>query len=338
MRHYDVGVDKERLIILENSEEIQRHAESLKAELLAIPDIDGISFSNCIPTRGTSVSNEVTWEGRDEEEKLHFWCINTDYDYNKVVRIDLTEGRFFDPSFAADSDCYVINDIAANVMKKDRPIGSSLTLEGRKGTIIGVFRDFHAVDLAGPFAPVIIRLKSTGKSNMLIKYSSGTYTSITEKIKKVYSHYSPDTPFQATRFSDLPSFSNLKLPSNLIGLAFIIAMILACLGLYGLASFTAESRTKEIGIRKTNGATTLSVMRLLLTNYIKWLLISFLMAAPVACILGKIFLANFYFHIPFPFWALLAGPLIAFTVAILTVGSKTWKVANRNPVDALRYE
>ena len=115
---------KDKLIVLDNSDNIQKHAESVKAELLAIPGIDGVSFTNCIPTRGTSVTNEVSWEGKDATEKLHFWCINTDFDYNKVVKINLTEGRFFDPSFPSDSACYVINDIAAQVMKNNNPVGS----------------------------------------------------------------------------------------------------------------------------------------------------------------------------------------------------------------------
>jgi hypothetical protein len=254
------------------------------------------------------------------------------------VKIELIDGRFFDPSFSSDSTSYVINDIAAQIMKKNKAVGSSLTLEGKKGTILGVFKHFHAVDLAGPFAPVIIRIQPTERPVMLVRYSSGTYHSISGKISKVYNHYSPEAPFQATLFRDLPSFSNLSLPSTLIGLAFIIALLLACMGLFGLASFTAESRTKEIGIRKSNGATTSSIMRLLLANYVKWLVISFLVALPVAFMLGNIFLSRFYFHTPIPIWAFLAGPLIAFIVALSTVSSQTWGVARRNPVEALRYE
>jgi putative ABC transport system permease protein len=338
MRNYDVGVDKDRLIVLYNSDNILKHAENFKKELLAIPGINGVSYTNCIPSRGTKVSNEVSWEGKGDTEKLHFWCINSDFDYNKVVKINMVEGRFFDPSFPSDSACYLINDVAARVMKNDNPLGSTITLEGKKGTIIGVFKDFHAIDLAGPLVPVIIGIKSIDRPALLVKYSTGTYASITNKMEKVYKRFDPDTPFKATLFRDLPSYSNLSLPSNLIGLAFIIALLLACMGLFGLASFTAESRTKEIGIRKTNGATTASIMRLLLTNYVKWLTISFLIGLPIAFILGIIFLARFYFHTPMPLWAFLAGPAIAVIVALSTVSSQTWSVARRNPLEALRYE
>jgi putative ABC transport system permease protein len=110
------------------------------------------------------------------------------------------------------------------------------------------------------------------------------------------------------------------------------------MGLFGLASFTSENRTKEIGIRKANGATTFSVMSLLLMSYTKWLTIASVIALPLAFLFGKIFLGRFYFHTPIPFWAFIAGPVIAAFVALLTVSSQTLSIANRNPVKALRYE
>lgn len=223
-------------------------------------------------------------------------------------------------------------------MKNENPVGSNLKLDGKKGTVIGVFKDFHALDLAGPIVPVIMRMRAVERPVMLVTFSSGKFASVHDKIRRIFNKYAPDEAFSATLFKDLTPYSNLNLPSNLIGLAFMIALLLACMGLFGLATFTAESRIKEIGIRKTNGATTASIMRLLLGSYIKWLILSFLMALPVAYILGNIFLGRFYFHTPLPIWAFLAGPAIAVIVALLTVSSKTWSVARRNPVEALRYE
>ena len=338
MRHYDVGVEKDKLIILDNPINIQKHAASVRAELLAIPGIDAVSFTNCIPSRGARVTSEVNWEGKDATEKLHFWCINTDFDYNKAVRVKLVEGRFFNPSFSTDSTAYLINDVAAGVMKNKNPVGSVITVDGQKGTIIGVFKDFHTIDLAGPIVPSIMCLKSNDRPVVLVKYSSGSFPSITGEIKTVYQHYEHEAPFQATLFRDLIPYSDLSLPSNLVGLAFVIALLLACMGLFGLASFTAENRTKEIGIRKANGAKTISVMLLLLKSYARWLTIAILISLPVAFLLGKIFLGRFNFHTPIPFWAFLAGPFIAVIVALLTVSSQTLSVASRNPVKALRYE
>jgi len=338
MRTYDIGFDKEKLIILKNSKNLEDHAESLKADLLAIPGIESVSFTNCIPTRGARVSNEVTWEGKDNSEKLHFWCINTDFDYKSAINLRMTDGRYFDKSYLADSACYVINNIAADVMKCKNPVGSSLILEGKKGTVIGVFKDFHTVDLRGPYTPVIISLNANDRSTLLIRYSSGSLASVNAKIGEVYKKYEPDTPYQSALFSDLPDFAGLKTISNLVGLAFLVALILACLGLSGLAAFTAEKRTKEIGIRKSNGATTFSVMQLLLKSYSKWLTIAFLIAIPISFFISKIFLAGFFFRTKMPVWAYIAGPLIAYLVALLTVSWQSWRAASKNPVESLKYE
>jgi len=186
--------------------------------------------------------------------------------------------------------------------------------------------------------PAIMRIGSDDRPVILIKYTSGSFPAISGKIMTVYQHYEHDVPYKATIFRDLIPYSNLSLPSSLVGLAFIIALLLACMGLFGLASFTSENRTKEIGIRKANGATTSSVMILLLTNYAKWLTLAFLIALPIAFILGRHFLGRFYFHTPIPVWAFLAGPVIASAVAILTVTFQTLSVANQNPIKALRYE
>jgi ABC-type antimicrobial peptide transport system permease subunit len=338
MRNFDVGVDKDKLIVLNNTPNIENHSGSIRVDLLSIPGVDAVSFTNCIPTRGARVSNEVTWDGKDATEKLHFWCIDSDFDYDKAVRVNIVDGRYFDSAFSIDSTAYLINDIAAKVMKNKNPVGSAINVEGRKGTIIGVFKDFHSIDLAGPLVPAILSIQPGDRPYILLKYSTGSFAAITSRINEVYKKYEPEIPFQATLFRDLIPYSDLSLPSRLVGLAFIIALLLACTGLFGLASFNSESRTKEIGIRKVNGATTITVMRLLLTSYIKWMTVSLLIALPIAFMIGKSFLGRFNFHSPVPLWAFLAGPLIAFIIALLTVISQTWRIASRNPVKSLVYE
>jgi|WetSurMetagenome_2_1015567.scaffolds.fasta_scaffold00258_13 putative ABC transport system permease protein len=338
MHDYNIGVDKEHLIVLNNTPGIQKHSGSVKTDLLAIPGVDAVSYTSCLPARGASPVNDVTWEGKDASEKLHFWCVNTDFDYNKTVDIKVAEGRFFDRAYSSDTTAYLINDIAAGVMKYDKPLGRSITVEGKKGTIIGVFKGFHGVDLRGPYVPTIIRLNSADKPDLIIRFSSGSYPSIAAKAGAVIKHYDPDVTCQPRLYADLDDFSELKMPSNLVGLAFIIALILACLGLFGLASFTTASRTKEIGIRKVNGATAATIVDLLLTNYSRWLIIASLTAIPFAYLLGQVFLRGFNFRTPLPYWAFLAGPVLAATVALLTVIMQSLRAATRNPVEALRYE
>jgi len=338
MRNYDIGVDKNHLIVLENTENIQKQANTFKSEIMAIPGIDAVSFTNCVPARGTNPTNDVQWEGKDANEKLHFWCINTDFDYNKAVKIKITDGRFLDKAFSSDSNNFVINDIAARIMKYEKPLGMSCTVNGQKGTIVGVFKEFHSVDLKGPYTPTIIRINQSGQHTVLIKFSSSSYASLKDKIGAVYKRYNKETPYQPLLYSELADFSELNVPAKLIGVAFVIALLLACLGLFGLASFTTESRTKEIGIRKTNGATTFSVLRLLLFNYSKWLTISLVISLPIAFAVGNLFLGVFNFRTPIPYWSFIVGPFMAYVVALSTVCIRSWRAASRNPVESLRYE
>ena len=338
IRNYDVGIDKDNVIILNNSTYISQHSETMKAELLSIPGVETVNFTNCVPTQGALVSNEVGWDGKDDSEKLHFWCINTDYDYDKIVNINMTDGRFFNKSFSADSDNYVINDIAAGLLKNNDPVGSEISVEGRKGSIIGVFSDFHTIDLSGPMVPTIIRINPGGASTLLVRCSSGQYLNASESIKDMFKEYDPESVYQLRSFREFTENPSLRLSSGFVGLASVVAIILACLGMLGLTAFTAESRTKEIGVRKVNGATVWSIFRLLLTGYTKWITIAFLVSLPVAFVWGRFFLGRFYFHTSMPVLAFFVGPLIAYSVALLTVSWQSWRAATRNPVEALRYE
>ncbi|HNW54950.1 MAG TPA: hypothetical protein PKN21_11810, partial [Bacteroidales bacterium] len=214
----------------------------------------------------------------------------------------------------------------------------SITVEGREGNVIGVFKDFHVLDLSGPIVPAIIRLRPNQSPFIIVKYNSGSFLTMAGKIRETAKKFDPATLIQPRLFRDITSVSRLSLPSNLVGLAFIIALSLACMGLFGLASFTAESRTREIGIRKTNGAGILSIMKLLLANYSKWVTVAIIIAIPLAYVVGSMFLARFHFHTPMPVWAFIAGPVMAYVIAISTVSWQSWKAASRNPVDAIRSE
>jgi putative ABC transport system permease protein len=338
IRNYDLGFDKNRLLVIASSNETEAHAESIRTDLLGLPGIESVSFTNCVPARGARVSNEVSWEGKNPSEKLHFWCINADYNYDETVNIEITDGRYFDISYSSDSTCFLINDVAAKAIGYEKPLGRTLTLEGRKGTIIGEFKNFHTIDLTGPFTPTIISLNKTGMTNMLVKINSGDYSEIQGKIKDVLNKYEPGKVIQPYLYSDLLKRTELTTTSNLVGIAFMVSILLACMGLAGLASFTAVSRTKEIGIRKINGASAFAIMRMLGINYSRWLTIASFISLPVAFILGSMFLSRFNFRTPMPYWTFIAGPAIAFLIALTALSWQSWRSASRNPADALRYE
>jgi len=338
MKNFDLGFDKERLMIIDNTPKTEVHSESIRTDLLSLPGIEMVSFTNCIPAMGAKVSNEVSWEGKDAAQELHFWCINTDFSYDKIVNLRITDGRYFDRSYASDSTCFLINDIAAKVIGYDKPVGRTITIEGKRGTIIGIFTDFHAIDLAGPFTPTIISLSEGSRGKLLIKMATESNSDLSSKISEVLKKYDPENTFQVIYFSDILKRTELTTASYLVGLAFIISILLACLGLTGLASFTAASRTKEIGIRKINGASVSSIMRLLGINFSKWLTLASIISIPIAFVLGNMFLSRFNFRISIPYWAFFTGPVIAYVIALTAISWQSWRAATRNPVEALRYE
>ncbi len=337
LRKYDLGFDKNSLMIIHGSKEVIKHSESIRTDMLSIPGIESVSFSNSIPARGARISDEVTWAGKSATEKMNFWCIDTDYSFGKTVNLKISDGRFFDESFPSDSASFLINDVAAKLLGYEKTVGRTLTLGSKKGSIIGIFRDFR-VNLAGPPVPVIISIAKEAQNIILVKFSPDVYSDISNKIKIAIAVYEPDVITQPILYRDFAARTELTTMSNLIGLAFFIAILLGCLGLFGLTSFTTANRTREIGIRKINGATVLSIMQLLGLKYSKWLMIASVIALPLAFLIGNIFLARFSLRIPMPYWAFLAGPGIAYLVAISTFTGQCLKASTRNPADALRYE
>jgi len=338
IRNYDLGFDKGKMLVIHNTQKSEAHSESIRSDLLSLPGIEFVSFTSCIPARGAKVTKEEGWEGKDPVQKLHFWLVNTDFSYDKTVNLKVTEGRYFDKSYPSDSSGFLINDVAAKIMNYEHPVGRTITIDGRKGSIIGVFSDFHSLDLAGPYTPTVISISKMGRSNLLIKTASEDHTELSGRIREIMKKYDPDESFQINIYSDLLKRSELTTASNLMGLAFVISILLAIMGLTGLASFTASSRTKEIGIRKINGATVFSIIRLLGLNYSRWLMVATLFALPVAFVLGNFFMARFNFKPSMPYWAFITGPLIAWVVALGAILWQSLKAAVRNPVDSLRYE
>ena len=338
LKKMDIGFNKDRLFVVNNPPETDIHFGSIKSDLLTLPQMEAASFSNCVPTgRNTPFTTDVKWYSKNNQDKVNFWLINTDYDFSKVVNLKITGGRFFDPGFPSDSVNYVINDVAARIMNYPIPIGQQLTVEGKTGTIIGMFKDFYTVGL-GMYVPTIIRINSGSRSNLLIRFSDESKEDMTGQLKLIYSRYASDNTYQVKSFREIYDNTELQGVSNLTGLASGIAILLACLGLFGLSSFNTVRRTKEIGVRKVNGACTIDIVLLLIQSYTRWIVVAFLIAAPIAFLVGNMWLRRFNNHISFPWWAFVAGFLAVYSIAILVVIGQTYRIARRNPVDALRYE
>ena len=238
-----------------------------------------------------------------------------------------------------DANAIIINDQAARIMGFKDPVGEILTTpQGIKLNIIGVVKDFHFQSLHYKIGPLIMLI---GKSNNLfIRMKPDKVVSIVEFIKKAYKSFNPSSPLEFHFLDD--DYDNLYRAEQRIGKIFgyfsFLAIIISCLGLLGLSLFMTERRTKEIGIRKTTGSKSNEIFFLLSKEYVGWVIISILIASPIAWYAMHRWLENFAYKTELSWWIFALAGLLALGIALLTVSWQSWKAATRNPVEALRYE
>lgn len=336
----DIGLNRENIVFFSVSDEIMKHRAAFHTELQSIPEVSSISWGNQIPIRIYNSTTNVLWAGKQANEKMDFWILNTDSAFMSAFKPEMAGGRFFSPSIMTDSVNFIVNEEAVKNMHLKNPVGEIITVDGQKGEIVGVIRNFHSLQIQAPYVPVIIRYRPNAANMVFLKYM-GDKDKLTEKIKKSYKQYEMYIPLELKTlegaFQDLNRFSRNSF--MVITVFSIMAIFLACMGLYGLASFTIETRTKEIGIRKSNGATTFAILKMFLRTYNKWILIASCIALPLGFLAWNALLGTmFNFHCQFPLWSLLVTPVMVMLIAWSSVIWQSLKAAGKNPVDALRYE
>lgn len=336
----DIGLNREDIVYFTVSEALLKHRSAFHAELQTIPEISSIMWSSQLPIRIYQSTTNVLWPGKQANEKMDFWMLDTDLAFENTFHPQLAGGRFFSPSLASDSANFIVNQEAVRNMHLNNPVGEIITVDGQKGEIIGVVKNFHSLQIQAPYVPVIIRNR-TDKANMVFLKFMGDKDKLTAQVSKIYKQYESYIPLDFSTvegaFNDLNRFSRNSF--MVIAVFSVMALFLACMGLYGLASFTIETRTKEIGIRKSNGATTLSILKMFLKTYNKWILIASCIALPIGYFVWNTLLGTlFNFRCPFPLWSIFAAPLLVMIIAWSTIVWQSYKAASKNPVDALRYE
>jgi hypothetical protein len=256
------------------------------------------------------------------------------------MKIELEDGRLFSEAFGADSSNFVINQEAAEAMGMDNPVGQRLELWGREGTIVGLVKDFKMRSLYSPIEPVIIRLVPEDTWMLFVRIAAGQTEEALAGLEAVYKRFNPSYPFNY-RFMDEEfeeTYRREIVIGTLANVFAVLAIVIACLGLFGLASFTAEQRTKEIGIRKVLGASVSSIVLLLSREFILLVVGAYLVAAPIAYFVMSRWLQDFTFHTEMSIVVLVGAGLAAVLVAWVTVSYQSFRAAAANPVQSLRSE
>ena len=340
IREKDLGVDRENVVYTLFEGGIQEKFDTFKQELLREPGIVSVASSSSNPLSIGQNTIDPEWDGKDPDDNTLYSVISAGYGFIETMKIDLKEGRLFSEAFGADSSNFIINETAAQSMGMTDPLGQRLAMWGREGVIVGVVEDFHMNSFYSPIEPVIIRLSPENTWMMFVRIAAGETTEALAALERVYKKFNPEYPF-SYRFMD-QEYEEMYRSEIVIGTLAnyfaILAILIACLGLFGLASFTAERRTKEIGIRKVLGASVTNVVLLLSRDFIVLVLFAFVVAAPISYFVMTDWLSEFTFHIDLGYGILALAGVASVLIAWLTVGYQSIRAATANPVHALRSE
>lgn len=341
-----VGFDKEQVLVVENSGLPRELRRTVKSEVEKLNGIKSASFAGYLPVSSSSRSDATfsTESVMTETNGFNMQNWRIDYDYIENLGMELVKGRNFSPSFGTDSTAIILNESAVKLTGFEDPIGKKLYTADRNNnplvyTIIGVVKNFNFASLRKKVGPVSLRL---GNNSWVTAYrlQTSNMVGLVSTIEKMYKEAAPEMPFNYS-FLD-QSFDRMYRQEQRIGkvvLTFaVLAVLIACLGLFGLATYIAEQRTKEIGIRKVLGASVSNIVAMLSTDFVRLIVVSFVIAAPIAWWMMSNWLQGFAFRIHLNWWIFAATGITALLVAMLTLSFRAIRAALANPTVSLKTE
>jgi ABC-type antimicrobial peptide transport system permease subunit len=336
----EIGYDQENLMAVNYTNEVKKNYRPIKLDLLASGVVEAVTKSNSQITDINS-NNFLGWPGKPEDLRVIFTTIATEYDYTKTMGIKLLEGRDFSEDFKSDTSSILINKAALDLMGLKDPIGTELDLWGGKRKLIGITDN---VLMGSPYDPVkpmfvILDPEWIDAVTVRLKKTKDLQASVAT-VKSIFEKHAPAYPFEY-RFADVEfqkKFTTINLTSQLASLFATLTIIITGLGLFGLAAFTAEQRTKEIGIRKVLGASVPSLVRLISKDFSLLVIISFVFSSPLAWWLLTKYLERYTIRTPIAWWVFPTTGLIALAFALLIVSTQALRAAHANPATSLRNE
>ncbi len=356
MRNMALGFDEEQMVVLEvRGYPEQQRIKALKDRINALPQVVGASVSARVPSGQGFYDYNVLPDGESVENNMLFMRLETDLDFSNLYDFEIVEGRSFDNRLSTDSLAYLLNETAVeklgwtgDALNKKLNLGS-LNKDGsfktlHQGTIIGVVKDFNFVSLHNEVDPVVISIIPSSQpymqSKMSIKLAPGNLMSAMDVIEEEWRGFAANADFEYFFLDD--TLDKMYRAEKQLGKVFLtfssISIGLACLGLFAMSTLLAAQLRKEIGIRKVLGATVASLVLLMSKGYMQLIAVSFVIACFITYIVMEKWLANFAYHIRMEIWYFLSAGVLLGIIAFVTMSFKSFKAANSNPVEALRYE
>ena len=337
-----VGYTREGIVTIPMiTDNVHNHFTAVKDELVHAGVIVSMTESGSPTTGVWNSSSGFSWPKKDPNLSIDFGNVSVAWDYGKTVGWTIKEGRDFSKEFGSDSSAFIINEAAAHFMGLEKPIGETVTWFGTPFTVIGVVKNMVMNSPYDEVRPVIYNLSNEAGGVILAKINPNSSTKdALSNIEKVFKKFNPEQPFEY-RFTDeeyAKKFGNEERIGKLAGFFAALAIAISCLGLFGLTSFVAEQRKKEIGVRKILGASVFNLWTLLSKDFVTLVLISFLVAIPMAYYFMHNWLQNYQYRTAMSWWVFLAAGCGALTITLATVSFQSIKAALTNPVKSLRTE
>lgn len=339
IRHQNLGFQKENFIYMPVNGTLWDKYDLVKTELTNLPGVQSVSASNGLIYQWGNNTSSVSWPGKDPEASILFQTIPVELDFMETIGADLVDGRDFSAAFPADSTNFIVNERAAEMMGLQQAVGERITVQGDEGQIIGMVKNFRTNSLHVEQEPVIL-MHRPWKNFIFARLNTDDTQQTLGQIEKILATHNPAYPFEFS-FVD-KEYEKLYRTEARVGtlsrLFAILSIFISCLGLFGLATFTAQQRTKEIGIRKVMGASISQLSTLLSGEFLKLVIVGFVIAAPVAWLVMHDWLERFVSHIELSWWIFIMAAVLSISIALLTISLQTIRAASINPVKALRYE
>jgi ABC-type antimicrobial peptide transport system permease subunit len=337
-----IGYNQNGLVNIWMEREVKEHYEAVRNELKNSGAIEEMTASNATLTGVWNTNGGFNWEGKDPNLAVDFPNNSVRYDFGKTVGWHLKQGRDFSRDFATDSLAFIINTSAAKFLGFTDPVGKILKWNDRPYTIIGVIEDIMQESPFYPVRPTLYHIDQfEDMNNVILKLNPNRSVAASMKdIEQTFRKYSPDVPFDY-KFVD-EDFGSKFLAEERIGKLSsyfaVLAIFISCLGLFGMASFVAEQRTKEMGIRKVLGASVSNLWRLLSTEFIVLVLLSCVIATPIAYYYLNSWLSNYDYRIDVSWVVFVGATVVALVITLATVSFQAIRAALMNPVKSLRTE
>ncbi len=340
LKNKDLGMDRNNLITIPASESLVKNYQVFKEKLSQNPNIATISAATEEPTSIGSSTGDPEWDGFTEDKRAIFKRLIADYNFIESMKIPLVAGRYPSKERIADSTAILINERAAQVMETDNPIGARLSFWGEDFKVVGLVKDFHLNSLHQEIAPLVVVPSDEWFNYLFVRPTPGKTKEALAALQTTYQELSPENPFAYEFLDDsyAQMYQSEQTSGALADLFALIALFISALGLLGLATFSAEQRTKEIGIRKVLGASVTNLVSLLSKDFVRLVMIALLVAIPIAWYFIQQWLQNFAYHIDIQ-WTVFATTIgIALLVSCLTVGFQAFRAAIANPIDSIKSE